>query len=188
MFFQTGSLEGQWFRKTHRLVSLSEQNLIDCSRSYGNYGCKGGWASNALEYVKQVGGIYSEAEYPYQGRDNQCQYSSPGHAAKVKEVINFKGNENLLKKAVAIIGPISVEIVVDGKFHLYKRGIYNNPFCGNVRNHAVLAVGYGTENTGDYWLIKNSWGKDWGNNGYIKMARNMRNQCGIGLGCTYPIV
>lgn len=169
-------------------MSLSEQNLIDCTRNYGNYGCHGGWSYKALEYVKNVGGIYSEAKYPYQGQDNQCRYQYPGHAAKVKKVIKFQGNEDLLKRAVATVGPISVDIVVGGNFHLYTRGIYDNPFCGTVRNHAVLAVGYGTETRGDYWLIKNSWGKHWGVNGYIKMARNKRNQCGIGLACTYPIV
>lgn len=188
LFFQTGVLEGQWFFKTHQLVSLSEQNLIDCTDEYGNRGCRGGFAYKALSYIHDVGGIYSEAEYPYRSEEDLCQYTQPGNAAKVKKVVRWKGDEVMLQKKVATVGPISVSIVVEADFSRYKQGIYNNPYCGDVPNHEILVVGYGTEDGHDYWLAKNSWGKDWGDNGYIKMARNKRNQCGIGLGCTYPIV
>lgn len=188
LLFQTGTLEGQWFLKTHQLISLSEQNLIDCTDQYGNRGCRGGWAYKALNYIHDVGGVYSEAEYPYQGRDNYCQYKLPGNAARVKDVVRWKGNEVVLQHKVATVGPISASIVVEANFRLYKQGIYDDPYCGEVRNHEILVVGYGTENGHDYWLAKNSWGKGWGDSGYIKMSRNKRNQCGIGLDCTYPIV
>lgn len=100
------------------------------------------------------------------------------------------GDERALQEAVATIGPISVSIdASEQTFQFYANGIYDNPLCSSENlGHAVLLVGYGTENGLDYWLIKNSWGTEWGNDGYVKIARNKNNLCGISTQASYPLV
>ncbi|XP_020815174.1 cathepsin L-like isoform X2 [Drosophila serrata] len=163
-FSTTGSLEGQHFRKTGKLVSLSEQNLVDCSGSYGNKGCSGGFMTWAFKAT--IG------------------------ATVTGFVVLPSGDERKLAEAVATIGPISVGIhVVAGSFQHYHSGIYIEPKCNpKIINHAVLVVGYGSEGGRDFWLVKNSWGSSWGDKGYIKMLRNGNNQCGISSLASYPTV
>ncbi|KAL3968821.1 large subunit ribosomal protein L9 [Sarotherodon galilaeus] len=188
---QTGVLEGQHFRKTGKLVSLSEQQLMDCSHSFGNNGCNGGSVKRAFQYIQANGGIDTETSYPYEAKGQQCRYKPDGIGAKCTGYVEVKpSNEDALKEAVATIGPISVGIDAShNSFRFYQSGVYDEPDCSKtVLNHDVLAVGYGTENGHDYWLIKNSWGLRWGDKGYIKMSRNKSNQCGIASDATYPLV
>ncbi|XP_078411790.1 procathepsin L-like isoform X1 [Cetorhinus maximus] len=194
-FSATGSLEGQVFRKTSKLVSLSEQNLIDCSRDHGNKGCHGGRMREAFKYVQQNGGIDNEISYPYTGMDGQpCRYNPQYAAANCTGWKSIpRGSEPALAMAVASVGPISV--AVDAKhasFQFYHSGIYCNYGCSRTKvNHAVLVVGYGTyegEATQNYWIIKNSWGKKWGMNGYMLLAKDTNNQCGIATNAVYPLV
>lgn len=193
-FSSTGSLEGQTFRKTGRLPSLSEQNLIDCTKTYGNQGCNGGWMDNSFKYVRDNKGIDSETGYPYYTRElGYCYYNAQYNSATDTGFYDIpSGDENALKQAVATVGPISVAIdATKPSFMSYRSGVYIEPTCGNTLSaldHAVLIVGYGTENGQDYWLVKNSWGTYWGEQGYIKMARNRNDQCGIALKASYPIV
>nr|XP_024662028.1 cathepsin L1-like [Maylandia zebra] len=190
-FSTTGVLEGQHFRKTGKLVSLSEQQLMDCSHSFGNNGCKGGSVKRALQYIQANGGIDTETAYPYKAKGQRCRYKPDGIGAKCTGYVHVKpSNEETLKKAVATIGPISVGIDASRhSFQFYQSGVYNDPDCSKtVLDHGVLAVGYGTENGHDYWLIKNSWGHRWGDKGYIKMSRNKSNQCGIASQASYPLV
>ncbi|KAH8285148.1 hypothetical protein KR054_005709 [Drosophila jambulina] len=189
-FSTTGSLEGQHFRKTGKLVSLSEQNLVDCSGSYGNNGCNGGSMTNAFNYIKDTGGIDTEDSYPYKAADNQCKFNRATIGATITGFVGLPpGDEGKLAEAVATIGPISVAIHVGASFQSYHSGIYIEPNCNpNQRNHAVLVVGYGTEGGRDYWLVKNSWGDSWGEQGYIKMLRNGNNMCGISSDASYPTV
>eukprot|EP00794_Sanderia_malayensis_P000303 gene303-930_t len=193
-FSSTGALEGQHFKKTGKLVSLSEQNLIDCSTSYGNMGCNGGWMDNSFKYIRDNHGIDTEASYPYYTRSlGYCYFRKQYIGATDTGYYDIpSGDEQALKQAVATIGPISVAIdATHPSFQSYKSGVYYEPLCGNtIRNldHAVLVVGYGTENGRDYWLVKNSWGTYWGEQGYIKMTRNIVNQCGIATKASYPIV
>ncbi|XP_013131840.1 cathepsin L1-like isoform X3 [Oreochromis niloticus] len=122
--------------------------------------------------------------------DGQCRYRSNSIGAKCNGYVDVSPFEEALMEAVATIGPISVSID-DSRvsFQLYQSGVYDEPWCSNINlNHAVLAVGYGTENGHDYWLVKNSWGSGWGNKGYIKMTRNKGNQCGIATEASYPLV
>lgn len=191
-FSTTGAIEGQIFKKTGKLVSLSEQNLVDCSRAYGTYGCSGAWMADAYQYVLDNGGIESEANYPYTAQDDQpCFYDSRRSAAKIT---GFKflpaGDEKALADAVATVGPITVTIDASNpSFQFYSSGIYDEPHCdGNNLNHAVLLVGYGTEGGQDYWIIKNSWGTLWGENGYMKIIRNKNNACGIANYTLFPKV
>ncbi|XP_042079906.1 cathepsin S [Haplochromis burtoni] len=122
--------------------------------------------------------------------DDQCHYNPATRAANCSSYQCLpEGDENALKQGLATIGPISVGI--DARrptFILYRSGVYNDPSCTQNVNHAVLAVGYGTLNGQDYWLIKNSWGTSFGDQGYIRMARNQNDQCGIALDACYPVM
>jgi cathepsin L len=187
-FSTTGSTEGANFLKTGRLVSLSEQNLIDCSGSYGNNGCNGGLMDYAFEYIINNKGIDTEASYPYQTAQYTCRYNpanSGGSLTKYTDVTS--GSELALLNAVAI-EPTSVAIDAShNSFQFYSSGVYYESACSSSQlDHGVLAVGWGTESGQDYWLVKNSWGADWGLQGYIKMARNRNNNCGIATAASYP--
>jgi len=188
-FSATGALEGQHFRSTKQLVSLSEQNLVDCSQSYGNAGCNGGWPFQAFQYIKGNGGIDTESSYPYEAVDGKCRFSSQNIGATCAGFHKIPPSEAELQDAVANQGPISVCIDAShSSFQSYQSGVYNEPACTSMIDHAVLVVGYGTENGQDYWLVKNSWGAAWGMNGYIKMSRNRNNQCAIASYGVYPLV
>ncbi|XP_046977844.1 procathepsin L-like [Vanessa cardui] len=192
-FSATGSLEGQQFRSSGVLVELSEQNLIDCSKDYDNNGCDGGSVPHAFTYIRDNGGIDTEESYPYEEDDeDNCRYNPRNVGAKVVGFVDLpKGNEKKLLDAVASVGPVSVSIdASQPSFQKYTTGVYYDSRCSSTRlNHAVLVVGYGYDEVGgDYWLIKNSWGRSWGMLGYMKLARNRNNHCGVATAPTYPLV
>ncbi|XP_066283946.1 digestive cysteine proteinase 2-like [Branchiostoma lanceolatum] len=190
-FSATGSLECQWFLNNGILVSLSEQQLLDCSGSYGNYGCQGGMTENAFQYITENGGITTEASYPYGGVDGECRFDEEGSAATITGFVNIMSGETALKDAVTNIGPISVNIDASHpSFQLYHSGVYEEPNCSTTMlDLSALVVGYGFSSGGKpYWLVKNSWGTSWGDNGYIMIARNNNNMCGIATEASYPLV
>lgn len=190
-FSATGSLEGQNFKKTGKLVSLSEQNLVDCSRSYGNNGCQGGLMDNAFRYIKENHGIDTENSYPYEAKNLKCRFKTDSIGATDTGFTDVAtGDEDALMKAVATVGPVAVAIDASHmSFQLYRNGVYNERKCSSTQlDHGVLAVGYGTLEGDDYWLVKNSWGPGWGQKGYIMMSRNKVNQCGIATSASYPLV
>ncbi|XP_073704073.1 cathepsin S-like [Garra rufa] len=188
-FTAVGSLEGQLMKTTGKLVDLSAQNLVDCSSSYGNKGCNGGWITKAFQYVID-NGIDSESYYPYKAVQGQCRYDPSQRAANcTKYYYVHQGDEEALKEAVANIGPISVAIdATRPQFVFYRSGVYNDPSCTKKINHGVLVVGYGAIAGQDFWLVKNSWGTTFGDGGYIRMARNQNNMCGIASYPCYPVM
>uniref|UniRef100_A0A914I0X3 Cathepsin L-like n=1 Tax=Globodera rostochiensis TaxID=31243 RepID=A0A914I0X3_GLORO len=192
-FSANGAIEGAIARNNaENLVSLSEQNLLDCSTEYGNEGCDGGLMDNAFQYVKDNHGVDTEKSYPYTAQTSECHFSNKTVGATLKGFKDLPiGNEEQLKHAIATIGPISVGIDASHlSFQFYSAGVYLEKRCShNYLDHGVLVVGYGTDKVhGDYWLVKNSWGADWGEGGYIKMARNRNNHCGIATMASYPVV
>jgi len=191
-FSATGSMEGAWFLAKKQLVSLSEQNLIDCSTAQGNEGCNGGLMDQAFQYVITNNGIDTEASYPYTATGpNSCQYNVANKAATMSSFTDVtSGSESGLLTAVYKT-PTSVAIDASQQsFQFYSGGVYNEPACSSTQlDHGVLAVGFGMyQGNTAYWLVKNSWGTSWGLNGYIMMSRNLNNQCGIATAASYPIV
>ncbi|XP_037398062.1 procathepsin L-like isoform X2 [Pygocentrus nattereri] len=190
-FSATGALEGQMFKKTGTLVSLSEQQLVDCSFGVGSNGCGGGWPSQAFQYVMQSRGLQTEKSYRYENMEGKCRFDPLRAYATCLTYKNVtSGDEANLQHIVASIGPVSVGIDISRHtFQLYESGVYDDQYCSDIHlNHAVLVVGYGTEEEQEYWLVKNSWGVTWGEGGYIKMSRNKNNQCGIATDAVYPEV
>ncbi|XP_018575903.1 cathepsin L1 [Anoplophora glabripennis] len=184
-FSASGALEGAHAISTGNLVSLSEQNLMDCATA--NWGCDGGWMQTAFDYVRE-NGIESEADYPYQAVNQACQYSESKSVVTISSHVTIpEKDEDALLDAVANIGPVSVDINADYMMY-YQGGLFDDSACDDQMDHGALAVGYGSENGADYWLVKNSWGTDWGESGYIRMARNKNNQCAIATYASYPVL
>jgi C1A family cysteine protease len=193
-FSTTGSVEGAWFIAKGQLPSLSEQQLVDCSTSEGNQGCNGGLMDYAFQYIINNKGITTEAAYPYTATGpNKCQAAGKPVAATLSGYKDVSPNsETALLTAIAQ-QPVSVAVEADQSvFQFYSGGVMNSA-CGTQLDHGVLAVGYGTESSGgDYYKVKNSWGADWGMQGYILLGRgskfNPSGQCGIQAQPSYPVV
>ena len=191
-FSSTGALEAAYSIKFGELVSFSEQQLVDCSTSYGNHGCNGGLMQYAFSYVLD-NGISGELNYPYTSGDGSTTKTclSYDSVTKIKSCYNVPANELQLTLAVSI-QPVSVSIEADTKsFQLYKSGVYTDAKCGTKLDHGVLVVGYGNLNGQDYWIVKNSWSEKWGDKGYIYIARNSVSSsteglCGIAMDASYP--
>ena len=191
-FSATGAIEGLISIQDNILYNLSQQELIDCSTNYGNHGCEGGSMDLAFQYVID-NGLCLNLSYPYEGSDGQCRRE----CNSVVTIGNYSdivpNNEKILKRAV-YQQPVSVAIQANKRsFQMYQSGVYSDLDCGIQLDHGVLIVGYGYDYIHDmeYWLVKNSWGPEWGENGYIRLLRNTddpRGLCGIAMSPSIPLV
>ncbi|KAF2073003.1 hypothetical protein CYY_005681 [Polysphondylium violaceum] len=193
-FSTTGALEGANFIATGEMTTLSEQQLVDCTRTYGNEGCEGGLMVPSFQYIIDNGGINSEESYPYIGKDKQeCKFDPSNIAANMSGIVKVKrGSEESLLEAIQK-SPVAIAIDAGQRsFQHYQSGVYYDSKCSRVHlSHAVLLVGYGTDETSvnpNYWIVKNSWGEAWGQQGYVYMARDRNNHCGISSMASYPLL
>jgi cathepsin H len=182
-------MEAHFMMKYGQFRSFSEQQLVDCAGAFDNDGCDGGLPSHAFEYIKYAGGLTTEAQYPYMAVDQNCKYTpAMKSVGVVGGSVNISLSEGDLQIALFQHGPISVAFDVMDDFEDYESGIYASSTCPNGAmdvNHAVVAVGWGTDEGVDYWIIKNSWSTNWGENGYFRMQRGV-NMCGIVNCNSYP--
>jgi len=191
-FSTVGALEGAWEIATGQLLSLSEQQLVDCSKN-GNMGCGGGLMDAGFEYEEGTA-VCTEDSYPYAAKDGVCRASQCTAGIPKGGVVGFKDvasdDEEALMEALAQ-QPVSVAIEADQMaFQLYAGGVMNST-CGTKLDHGVVAVGYGVQDGMKYWLVRNSWGPSWGEGGYIKLARGIKakeGECGIQMSASYPVV
>ncbi|KAD3642061.1 hypothetical protein E3N88_31285 [Mikania micrantha] len=190
-FSAVAAVEGITQLKTGKLVSLSEQELVDCDTSGVDQGCEGGLMDNAFDFIVSNKGLTTETNYPYKGVDATCNSNeASNHAATITGHEDVPANsESALLKAVAG-QPVSVAIDASGSdFQFYSSGVFTGD-CGTELDHGVTAVGYGTTDDGTkYWLVKNSWGASWGQEGYIMMQRGVEAKeglCGIAMQASYP--
>ncbi|XP_072999074.1 senescence-specific cysteine protease SAG12-like [Typha latifolia] len=189
-FSAVAAIEGINKIKRGPLISLSEQELVDCD--FLDYGCNGGWMNNAFNFLMQNGGIDTGSDYPYQGHQGTCDIRKLfNRVVRIRGYKNVpKNNEMALMKAVAG-QPISVAIDASSyDFQFYHSGVFTG-YCGTSLNHAVTVVGYNKDRGSNYWIVKNSWGTGWGENGYIRMQKDIRKPeglCGIAMAASFPTV
>ena len=190
-FSTTGSVEGAHFLANGSLISLSEQQLVDCSGPEGNQGCNGGLMDYAFQYIIDNGGIATEASYPYTAVDGTCNKKVKSVATIASFVDVTVNSDQALMTAIAQ-QPVSVAVEADqNSFQFYSGGVMTGA-CGTNLDHGVLAVGYGTDAGQDYYKVKNSWGATWGEEGYIRLGRGSSynggaGQCGILMDPSYPV-
>lgn len=190
-FSSTGAMEGAWAIAKGQLVDLSEQELVDCAGlKYGSMGCNGGQMEGAFKFIIENGQC-AASSYPYTAKDGSCHScSAVAHASSCSDVLP---NDQVSMKAAVAQQPVAVAIEADTKyFQSYSGGILTSSSCGTNLDHGVLTVGYGEENGQKYWLVKNSWGTTWGDNGYVKIARSESKTdagiCGIAMDPSFPSV
>lgn len=198
-FSTTGALESAYSIKYGNLVSFSQQQLVDCDNVKNggkDNGCNGGMMDNAFYWIGNNNGLCEESAYPYvseNGKSGLCQKTCENvQNSDIISVIDVYESDNHIMSAIAM-QPVSVAIEADERdFQLYSSGVLTSK-CGTNLDHGVLAVGYGSESGNDYYLVKNSWGVSWGENGYIKLGRGKeynegRGQCGILMDGSYPVL
>ncbi|RZC34876.1 Peptidase C1 and/or Inhibitor I29 domain containing protein [Asbolus verrucosus] len=189
-FAAAAAIESNLAIENGRLYTLSPQNLIDCVNNEGVDTCKSGSVKNAFHYVRSKG-IMTEAEYPYTAHQDVCSFVSN---KSVTNIVTYRevpsGSEEQLQEVVSDTGLVAAAIHATRHFFLYKGGHFYDTTCNSdVRrlNYAVLVVGYNYEERNEYWILKNSMGKRWGIDGYMHLARNRENNCGIATAAYYPV-
>lgn len=187
-FSAIANIEGMAKISGKPLYNLSEQQLVDCSSSYGNQGCNGGLMDNSFKYVKDHG-ITTTNAYPYTARDGTCTYTGVA-TVNISGFHDVPQNNCQALEDFVVQGPTSVAIAANAIMQ-YSGGIFNNPNCGTGLNHGVTAVGYGVENGTPFWNVRNSWGPTWGEKGYIRFIKQNKTgtgMCGICMDASSAII
>ena len=195
-FSSTAAIEGAWAIAKNELVDLSEQQLVDCATgsAYGSHGCNGGQMDGGFKYAIQ-NGMCSYNDYPYTSGQTKtggkCQ--SCKSIVSISECYDVKSKDQLSLKNAVFKTPVSIAIEADTRyFQSYTGGILDSSSCGTNLDHGVLTVGYGEEAGKKYWIVKNSWGKSWGENGYVRILRSDSTSdagvCGIAMQPSFPTV
>nr|6YCC_A Chain A, Ananain [Ananas comosus]6YCC_B Chain B, Ananain [Ananas comosus]6YCD_A Chain A, Ananain [Ananas comosus]6YCD_B Chain B, Ananain [Ananas comosus] len=185
-FASIATVESIYKIKRGNLVSLSEQQVLDCAVSYG---CKGGWINKAYSFIISNKGVASAAIYPYKAAKGTCKTNGvPNSAYITRYTYVQRNNERNMMYAVSN-QPIAAALDASGNFQHYKRGVFTGP-CGTRLNHAIVIIGYGQDSSGKkFWIVRNSWGAGWGEGGYIRLARDVSSSfglCGIAMDPLYP--
>ncbi|NXI32190.1 CATH protein, partial [Sterrhoptilus dennistouni] len=190
-FSTTGCLESAIAIATGKLLSLAEQQLVDCAQAFNNHGCSGGLPSQAFEYILYNKGLMGEDSYPYRAKEGRVLHPWSLHSQEMRSDPGslLQYDEDGMVEAVGKHNPVSFAFEVTSDFMHYRKGVYSNPRCEHTPdkvNHAVLAVGYGEEDGIPYWIVKNSWGRFWGMQGYFLIERG-KNMCGLAACASYPV-
>jgi len=192
-FSTTGSTEGAYFLSTKKLVSLSEQELVDCSAAEGNSGCEGGLMDYGFQYIIDNAGITTEKAYPYTATDGTCASTGKPVGATISSFTDVTGSDNDALRAAVAQQPISIAIEADQDgFQFYSSGVFSGD-CGDALDHGVLVVGYNQTASPAYWIVKNSWAATWGDAGYIFLVDDATlnggtGQCGLLSEPSYPVI
>jgi len=175
-FCSVAAMEGAYYLKHNELLSLSEQQIVDCDTD--DHGCSGGWPTDAMNFIKNHGGMMLESDYGYQGYEGSCKFVASKAKMNVKSVHTFASKEEKIMNALQQYGPLAIAIDAT-KFNYYSSGIMNGAGCSaGMPDHGVTIVGWGVEDGTKYWIVKNSWGEDWGEDGYVRVERGV-NACGV---------
>lgn len=198
-FSAAEAIESAWAIKKGPLLTLSEQQLVDCSKKYGNMGCNGGLMDSAFHYVMD-NGLCLESAYPYTSGKSTvagtCQTTCVP-AVTISGCADTTPNNQITLKEAVSMGPVSIAIQADSKiFQSYTSGIITGTSCGQTLDHGVVITGYGTgtpqENNVMYWKVRNSWSASWGESGYVRIERSEKTNdagtCGVAMQPSFPIV
>jgi C1A family cysteine protease len=187
-FSAVAALESLWAIKKGVLLTLSEQQIVDCSGSEGNQGCSGGLMNNVFQYVLDNKGICSQVDYPYEGRDNTCRASNCKNVMSITRYMNLPTKSDSAMVQALYRQVVSVAIEADRQsFQFYSNGVYNDVDCGTNLDHGVALVGY----TNNSYILRNSWGASWGNAGYMQLARGRDangGYCGVLMMPSVPVI
>jgi C1A family cysteine protease len=193
-FSALAAVEGAVSKKYGKMTKLSEQAIIDCNTNpvTGNWGCNGGWMGAVFEYIIGNNGTEPAKSYPYEQFQMSCRFNASHATGFLKSYGYIIGNEEVLEQALFLLGPLALGVNArTEKFFDYGMGIFDDPECNSQINHGVTLVGYGIDRTFSppkpYWIIRNSWGISWGENGYMRMIRG-KNMCGITKYVVFPVV
>lgn len=181
-----GSIEGLAFNNKLDTSDVSVQQMVDCTTiaTWGNNGCEGGYMTTTFKYL-EIYGWMAEKDYKYTAELAKCKYDPKlvaGHNKSFKSVIP---DYDVQLMAALVKGPVATAVDMNNGY-MYKGGVFTGCEPGTAPNHGILAVGYGSENGQDFWILKNTWGANWGEEGFIRIARGSPNDCGVRKMASYP--